>query len=66
HLAITRGLLALYLSDPKVRSQGFGLAAAALLRAGGLQTRGLYWGCRLLRRRGVLGPLHCAVQPPSI
>lgn len=54
HRAIVRGLLALYLSDPKVGRQGLDPAAGALLAAGGLRARWMHRACRALRRRDVL------------
>jgi tetraprenyl-beta-curcumene synthase len=48
--AVVRGLLAMYLSDPKVARQGMGEQAARLLRTGGGLTPHLRSACSLLRR----------------
>ncbi|MEW5786003.1 MAG: tetraprenyl-beta-curcumene synthase family protein [Bacillota bacterium] len=54
HRTIIRGLLAVYLSDPKVSKQGFQATARSLIEAAGPQTNLLYRLCRLLRRFSVL------------
>lgn len=51
---IVRGLLALYLSDPKAREAPVQQIAAKLLRDAGFETRFLYRFCRLLRARDTL------------
>lgn len=54
HTTVVEGLLAMYLSDPKVKSQGFDSAAACLLRLGGPSTLWIYRVCKLMRRIGWL------------
>lgn len=54
HLTVTQGLLALYLSDPKVKRQGLLPLAQALLGAAGPRTRRLWRLCSTLRRVGIL------------
>ena len=54
HRTIVRGLLAVYLSDPKMTAQGYQQAAGALLEAAGTETRVYYRLCLLLRRTGIL------------
>ncbi|MDD2628767.1 MAG: tetraprenyl-beta-curcumene synthase family protein [Limnochordia bacterium] len=54
HLLIVRGLLAMYLSDPKVDDQGFASVREALLTSGGMNSRLMYRVCRLLRVGHVL------------
>lgn len=54
HQLVVRGLLAVYLSDPKAASQSIFPAAAGLLRAAGKSGRGLYLLCKFLRRAGVV------------
>jgi len=54
HQMVVRGLPALYLSDPKVRSQGLQPTAAALLREAGAGSRALYRLCCALRRLKVI------------
>ncbi len=54
HRTIVRGLLAVYLSDPKVARQGFGTTARSLLNAAGPETKLLYRLCLLLRRTRIL------------
>lgn len=51
---VVRGLLAMYLSDPKTRAPLEGRVTAALLGSAGGYTRLLHTLCRLLRRQGVL------------
>ena len=51
---IVRGLVALYLSDPKARQAPIKPVAAKLLRDAGFATRCLSRICRLLRARGVI------------
>lgn len=54
HKAITQGLLAMYLSDKKGRSQECNEVTQELLRTGGGGVRILYWLCLQLRERGKL------------
>lgn len=54
HQAVVEGLLALYLSDPKTKMEELSGGARALLSAGGIEIRILYWMCVLLRKKGVL------------
>jgi len=54
HRLAVQGLLALYLSDPKVEEQGLGEEAGLLLKRGGLQARALHSVSRGLRRRRLL------------
>ena len=50
HRAAVRGLLAMYLSDPKVSAQGLGRQASRLIRAAGGLTLPLKSACSLSRR----------------
>ncbi len=54
HRLAVQGLLAMYLSDPKVRAQGLEEEAGLLLQEGGLTTRALHVLGRGVRRRGLL------------
>jgi tetraprenyl-beta-curcumene synthase len=54
HRTIVRGLLAVYLSDPKVSRQGFQKTARSLLEAAGSETKLFYHLCLILRRTGIL------------
>ncbi|MBC7342126.1 MAG: tetraprenyl-beta-curcumene synthase family protein [Clostridia bacterium] len=54
HLTVAQGLLALYLSDPKVRKQGLEPLAKALLDMADPRTKRLWRLCLALRRMGVL------------
>lgn len=55
HSTIIKGLLAVYLSDPKIREQGLERQARSLLEtAGERDTYTFYHTCRLLRRSGLL------------
>ncbi|NLC51358.1 MAG: tetraprenyl-beta-curcumene synthase family protein [Firmicutes bacterium] len=54
HLMIVKGLLALYLSDPKVEQQGLEQLAAELISFSGNDTWLLYRLCRLLRRQEMI------------
>lgn len=54
HRTVVKGLLALYLSDPKVRRQGLDWVARDLINASGYDTRVLYRTCRLLRRARII------------
>ncbi len=55
HRTVVKGLLALYLSDPKVNRQKLGWVARDLINASGYDTRILYSFCRLLRRARIIG-----------
>lgn len=50
HRTVVKGLLALYLSDPKVKKQGLQWLARDLIRTAGRDTLLLYQMCRMLRR----------------
>jgi tetraprenyl-beta-curcumene synthase len=50
HLAVVRGLLAMYLSDPKVRATGISSEARELARRGGPLVRALLFACGLVRK----------------
>ncbi|WP_331446251.1 tetraprenyl-beta-curcumene synthase family protein [Natranaerobius thermophilus] len=54
HKMVVKGLLALYLSDPKIESQGMELLRNDLLSTGGSDTLMLYKVCKSLRRVGVI------------
>lgn len=54
HQAVVDGLLAMYLSDPKTQIEELNGGTRALLSAGGIEIRILYWMCALLRKKGVL------------
>ncbi|MBC7339571.1 MAG: DUF2600 family protein [Firmicutes bacterium] len=54
HRTVVKGLLALYLSDPKVRGESLERVARALIRAAGPPTATLWRLCRHLRNRGVV------------
>ena len=54
HRTVVRGLLAMYLSDPKSNTPQLRPVVARLLAEAGLSTRVLYRLCRLLRRVGKL------------
>lgn len=54
HFTIIRGLLAMYLSDPKAASGGRGIVSRRLLKAGGKRAGSYYNICRLLRSMGKL------------
>jgi len=54
HKLIVGGLLAMYLSDPKINAQNFQGAIAHLFEHAGPNTRGLYRFCRLFRRLGII------------
>lgn len=56
HRTVVKGLLALYLSDPKVRGESLEGVARALIRAAGPPTATLWRLCRHLRNRGVVPP----------
>ncbi len=50
HQAVVRGLLAMYLSDPKVEAQGFGRDASRLTRTAGGMAPYLRLSCTRIRR----------------
>lgn len=54
HGMVVRGMLALYLSDPKAQSPARKKTAQRLLRAGGTEAFWLHRVCLGLRRRGVI------------
>ena len=54
HRLAVQGLLAMYLSDPKVKAQGLEDEAGLVLQRGGMQARTLHALCRGVRRRGLL------------
>lgn len=54
HRTVVKGLLALYLSDPKVRRQNLDRAARELIHACGRDTVALFRLCGLLRRARVV------------
>ncbi len=54
HATIVRGLLAMYLSDPKASSEPLGEIRKSLLKQGGLSAYFYYHLCRLLRCSGKL------------
>lgn len=54
HQGVVRGLLALYLSDPKVETNALGETATSLLEKAGPDARAMWKACRFLRGAGVL------------
>ncbi|MEW6230000.1 MAG: tetraprenyl-beta-curcumene synthase family protein [Bacillota bacterium] len=54
HQGVVKGLLALYLSDPKVEGGALGAIAAPLLERAGPDSRAMWRACRFLRRVGLL------------
>jgi len=46
HILIVQGLPGLYMSDPKIASQGLVGSARQILRAAGIASVGAYWYCR--------------------
>jgi len=54
HQMVVKGLLAMYLSDPKVDKQGLLPAAGELLKEAGPDSRGMYRFCKGLRQVGIL------------
>ncbi len=54
HRGVVRGIVALYLSDPKVRAGGLDDLAAFLLEKAGTDARAMWRACHLLRRAGLL------------
>jgi tetraprenyl-beta-curcumene synthase len=49
HRMVVSGLLAMYLSDPKVKNQGFSKEAARLIGCSGRGNRSLFHVCRIVR-----------------
>ncbi|MDI6894962.1 MAG: DUF2600 family protein [Bacillota bacterium] len=56
HRLVVKGLLAMYLSDPKLGAQELEGFATNLLRAAGPPAAGLWRLCLRLRRRGIIPP----------
>ncbi|MHB1419153.1 MAG: tetraprenyl-beta-curcumene synthase family protein [Bacillota bacterium] len=54
HLTVVRGLLGMYLSDPKISLQGLDWIAQSLLSTAGSESRWLFRLCKLLRRCKVI------------
>jgi tetraprenyl-beta-curcumene synthase len=54
HRLAIQGLLAMYLSDDKIKEQGLEKEAGFLLHKGGLETKVLHTMCHLLRANGAL------------
>ena len=54
HQGVVKGLLAMYLSDPKVTAGGLDGLAAFLLDKAGPDARSMWRACRFLRRVGLL------------
>lgn len=54
HRTVVKGLLALYLSDPKVERQGLNGVSDVLVREAGYDARMMHRMCRGLRRVGVI------------
>lgn len=54
HTLVVKGLLAMYLSDPKVESQGLLGMAQELMEQAGSDVPGMYRFCRMLRRVKVM------------
>lgn len=54
HLTVLRGILAMYLSDPKAGVKQMQRTSRSLVKAGGVKTCVYYRLCRLLRKRGKL------------
>jgi tetraprenyl-beta-curcumene synthase len=54
HKLIVNGLLAMYLSDPKIGAQNFQSVVAHLFEQSGPDARGLYCLCLLFRRFGMI------------
>lgn len=50
HLAVVKGLLAMYLSDPKIKRQGFSRRAEKMISAAGRDTAFLRKSCGIVRR----------------
>jgi tetraprenyl-beta-curcumene synthase len=50
HTAVVKGLVAMYLSDPKVRRQGLSLSAEKMVMTAGLDAKFLTKSCGLMRR----------------
>ncbi len=54
HQTIVKGLLAVYLSDPKVKQQGLQPVAKGLIDRAGAETKAFYHLCLALRKAGIL------------
>lgn len=54
HRTIIRGLLAVYLSDPKVNRQKLDATARSLLEAAGPEARQYFRLCKIMRKLGIL------------
>ena len=54
HRIVVHGLLAVYLSDPKVKKQGLEKSAQSLIKKAGPQAGKFFRLCALLRRLAVL------------
>lgn len=54
HTTVVKGLMAMYLSDPKVREQRFQATAHKLLKKGGLEANLMFYICKILRARKTL------------
>jgi tetraprenyl-beta-curcumene synthase len=54
HTTVIKGMLAMYLSDPKAYSAGRKKTAQRLLRRGGKETAWMHRSCLVLRQRGIL------------
>jgi len=54
HYLVVQGLLAMYLSDPKVQKQGFIPIVHEIMGDGGVEAKRLYLLCRLLRQAKLL------------
>lgn len=52
HTAVVRGLLAMYLSDDKIRREGMQETARTLIRSGGVSAKLMYAVCHACRRVG--------------
>lgn len=54
HTTVIKGLLALYLSDPKAGQSGRKKTSQRLLRCGGSETLWMHRFCNILRNRGII------------
>lgn len=54
HVAVIKGLLAMYLSDDKGRLEELLETTQSLLKIGGAEVKLLYWMCSQLRKRDIL------------
>ncbi len=54
HITVVQGLLAMYLSDIKVKNQGLEVETQTLLQKGGRDVKILYYLCCWLRRKKIL------------